>query len=76
MEGDGVAPRVETEHLGPARVGPQEAEQYPDGGGLAGAVGPQEPVHLAGCHGEIEAVERTRGAERLHQFGRDDSVSS
>ncbi|NYH51241.1 hypothetical protein HNR06_000830 [Nocardiopsis arvandica] len=54
---DGVAPRVAAEHRGGAAVGADEAEQDPDGGGLARAVGAEEAVDLSGTHGEVEAVQ-------------------
>jgi hypothetical protein len=63
----GVAPRVAAEQLGVPGVGAQQPEQDADGGGLAGAVGPEEAVHLAGGDGQVEAVQRARRAERLVQ---------
>ena len=62
-----LAPRVAVEHRGRARVGAEQAEQHPDGRRLAGAVGPEEAVHLARLDLEVEAVERTDVAERLLQ---------
>ena len=43
----GLAPRVAAEQPDLARVLAQQAEQHPDGRGLAGAVGAEEAVHLA-----------------------------
>jgi hypothetical protein len=63
----GVAPGVAAEQPDLSRVGPQEAEDDPDGGGLAGAVGAEEAVHLAGGDGEVEPVERPRPPEGLDQ---------
>ena len=63
MELDGVAPRVAAEQLDPAAVRPQQAEQHPDRGRLAGTVGPEEAVHLAGGDAKIQTVERLRGSE-------------
>jgi hypothetical protein len=67
VQGDRVAPGVAAEQLGPAGVGPQQAQQDPDGGGLAGPVGAEEPVYLAGPHLQVEPVEGPGGAEALHQ---------
>jgi hypothetical protein len=69
MEGDGVAPGVAAEQRGLARVGAEQAEQDPDGGRLAGAVGAEEAVDLAGGDLELELVEGTHVAERLRQPG-------
>ena len=43
-----LPPRVTAEEPRGAAVGAQEPEQHADRGGLAGAVGPEETVHLAG----------------------------
>jgi hypothetical protein len=43
---------VEQPHL--AGVGPDQPEQHPDGGRLAGAVGSQEAVHAAAGHPQVE----------------------
>ena len=65
MQGDRVAPGVAAEQLGPAGVGPQQAQQDPDGGGLAGPVGAEEPVYLAGPHLQVEPVEGRVGPKRF-----------
>ena len=41
----------------------EQAEQEPQQGGLAGAVGAHEPDHLAGAHLEVHAVDRRERAE-------------
>ncbi len=64
---DRVAPRVATEQLDSAVVGAHQAEQDPDGRGLAGPVGTEEAVHLAGGDLEVQAVEGPGGAEVLDQ---------
>ena len=46
---------------------PDQPEQHPDGGGLPGAVGPQEAVHAAPRHREVDAVDRGLAAEPLGQ---------
>ena len=62
-------------------AGPGQAEQHPDRGGLARAVGPEEAVHAAGRHGEVEVVDGDHpapspGAELLAQTcGLDDEVA-
>jgi DNA-binding transcriptional regulator GbsR (MarR family) len=71
----GVAPRVAAEQGDPAGVGPQQAEQDPDGGGLPRSVGTEEAVHLAGRHLEVEPVEGTGRPEGLHQTGDLDRIS-
>ena len=67
MQLDGVAPRVAAEQADLAGVGAQEAEQDADGGRLAGAVGTEEAVHLAGRDGQVEPVERADVAEGLDE---------
>ena len=74
VQRDRVAPRVAAEQLDGAAVGAQQAEQDPDGGGLAGAVGAEEAVHLARGHGEVEAVQSDGGSERLAEPGDRDAV--
>jgi hypothetical protein len=54
-QGDAVGPRVEPEHPDVAGGGPDQVEQDADGGGLAGAVGAQEAVHLTGPDLQVEA---------------------
>ena len=48
----------QTEYTRRALLHPQAPEEEADGGGLAGAVGPQHPQHLAPAHFQIEPVER------------------
>ena len=67
VEAGDVSPGVATEHLRGAAVGAEQAEQDADGGRLAGAVGPEEAVHLAGLDAQVEAVERPHPAEALAQ---------
>ena len=50
-----------------AAVGPQQAEQHPDGRGLPGPVRSEEAVDLAGRHLEVQPVERAERPERLDQ---------
>jgi hypothetical protein len=52
-----VAPRVAAQQPRGTPVGAQQAQQDPDGGGLAGSVGAEEAVHLPGAHGEVEPVQ-------------------
>ncbi len=66
---DGTVPRVQAEHAHGAGVGPQQTEQDPQGGGLAGPVGAEEAVHLSGTDGQVESVEGAGGAERLLESG-------
>jgi hypothetical protein len=50
-------------------VGPQQRGEDTDGGGLAGAVGAEDPVHRAGWDGQVHAVDRPGRAEGLGQTG-------
>ena len=74
VQRDRVAPRVAAEEHGPSGVDAEQTEQHADGGGLARAVRPEEAVHLAGPHLEVEAVERPRRPERLDHSGHHDRV--
>ena len=65
----GVVPRIAPEELDRPCVGAVEPEKDTDRRRLPGAVRPQEPVHLTRLDREIQAVERARRAERLHQPG-------
>jgi hypothetical protein len=47
--------------------GPDQAEKHTDGGGLAGAVGAQEAVHLAAGDRQVDAVHGDLAAEPLGQ---------
>jgi hypothetical protein len=67
VQRDGVAPRIAAEQADTAGVGAEQAEQDADGGRLAGPVRPEEAVHLAGLHLEVEPVQRPRRSERLDQ---------
>jgi len=53
-------------------VGPQQRGEHADGGGLAGPVRAQHAVDRPGADGEVDAVDRARLAEGLHQAGRFD----
>ncbi len=63
----GVAPRVAAEQPGGAGVGAQQPEQDPDGGGLPGAVGPEEAVHLPGPTDRSSPSSARVRPERLDQ---------
>src|SRR5262249_10562778 len=43
---------------GPAAAGAQQSQEHAQGGGLAGAVGPEQPVDLAGGGGERQVGHR------------------
>jgi hypothetical protein len=63
----GVAPGVDAEEArAPARR-PMQAEQQADGRRLAGPVGPEVPVHLAGPDLEVQVVEGQGRAVALGQ---------
>jgi hypothetical protein len=63
----GLADHVEAGHPGPAAVGPQQGGQDPHRGGLAGAVGPEEPADRAFGDGQVEAVQGVGRAVALAQ---------
>ena len=67
MQTDRVAPRVAAEQAHGSAVGPEQAEQHADGGGLACAVRPEEAGDVTRRDGQVEAVESFRAAERLGQ---------
>src|SRR3984893_16546992 len=52
-----------------ARGGPDQPEQHPDRRGLARPVRPEEPVHTAARHGEIDLVHDRGVAETLREPG-------
>ncbi len=61
----GVVPRVAAQHRRRPGVGAQQPEQDADRRGLAGAVGAEEAVDLAGLDAEVEVVQRAGGSEGL-----------
>jgi hypothetical protein len=61
---------VVAEHAGLAAVGAQQGGEHPDRGGLARAVRPEQAVHRAGRHAQVDAVEGAGGAERPDQTRR------
>ena len=67
VDGDAVAEAVQPEHPGAAGAGALQAEQQPDRGRLARAVGPEEPEHLPAVDAQIEPVDRDRRPERFRQ---------
>jgi hypothetical protein len=60
-------PRPPAEHLGHTWSRPDEAQQHPDAGGLAGSVGPKEPEHLALANIEVQPVHGNVSSIRLAQ---------
>ena len=56
----GVVDHVVPEHAGRARGRQQQGDQHLDGGGLAGAVRPQQPEQLAALDREVDAADRVR----------------
>src|SRR5262245_41515324 len=67
MELRRVAKGIPSEQLHLAAVSAHETEQDADRRGLPRAVWTEKPVHLAGTHREVEAVESAHPAERLDQ---------
>jgi hypothetical protein len=69
----GLADHVQAEDLGPPAVRRKDGGEDADGGGLAGAVGAEEPEHGARRDREVDAVEGDHVAEAfgqaLHQDG-------
>src|SRR5690606_9563369 len=68
----GILDGVDPHHRDLARGGREEAGEHPDGGGLAGSVGTEEPEDLATFHGEVERLHGHEVAEALVQGARDD----
>ena len=61
---------VEAGDLGAAAVRPQQGGEDPHRGGLAGAVGAEQPADGSGRHREVEPVERHGAAVALAEpFG-------
>jgi hypothetical protein len=56
------------EDLHPARVGLEDIQHDADGGRLAGAIGAEQPEHLAGFDLERHVFHGARGAEGLVQM--------
>ena len=65
--GGALAGHVAARHLGPPAVRAQERREDAHGGRLARPVGPEQPAHGAGRHGEVEPVERAHVAVALAQ---------
>ena len=63
----GVLPYVDAEHPGAPRVGAQQRRQHPHRGGLARAVGSEQPEHLALRDLQRDPLHRFERAEALHQ---------
>jgi hypothetical protein len=62
----GSVPERPAEHADLAGIGPEQAHEQFERGGLAGAVAADEPVDLAGQDLQVEAVHRHRaGPEGL-----------
>src|ERR1700729_1384375 len=57
-----------------AFVGPDQAEQHPQEGRLAGAVGSEQPAPLAGPDDQVHTVDGRRSAEALDQSRRVDRL--
>ena len=55
------------EQLDVSAVGDVQAQAGPDGRGLAGAVGPEQPEDRAGRHAEVQAADRRGSREGLDQ---------
>ena len=70
----GLRLHVVARHPGPARRGPQQGGEHADEGGLAGAVGPEEPEDLALLHHEVDAGDRGQVAEAADEALRLDRV--
>jgi hypothetical protein len=67
---------VEPGDHGPARVRFQQCGEDADGGGLPGAVGPEDPVHGALADRQVDPVQRGLLAEPLPQPLSDDQLSA
>ena len=63
MQIDGVMPRVATEEPHTSPVGPQQAEQHADRGGLTRSVRTEEAGDVTRRDGQVESVEGLGAAE-------------
>jgi hypothetical protein len=55
--GDRIVRRVAPEEADRARLRLDQAQQHAQRGGLAGAVGTQEAVHVADRHGQVDRID-------------------
>ena len=62
-----VPPRIAAEELDGPGVRAQQSQQHAHRGGLPGAVGSQEAVHLSRCDVQIQIIEGANRSERLDQ---------
>ena len=69
MQRDGIRPRVQPEDGRRSSRAAHQPEQDAERGGLAGPVGAEEAVDLAGRDAEVEAVECSDPAEGLAEAG-------
>ena len=67
MQVHGIEPWITAKDAHSTSVGPQQAEQDPQRGGLPGSVGSQESVDLPLGHAQVESVERLGPTESLDQ---------
>ncbi len=75
--GVGIGADVVAEHARLAGVGRQQRGEDADGGGLAGAVGSEDPVHRPCGDGQVQPVDGAGLAERLGEApGLDGGVRS
>jgi hypothetical protein len=67
--------RILAQHPHGAGGGPQQVQQQPDGGGLAGPVGAQVPEHLPGLDCQVQPLQRRVPAVALDQpLGQDHPI--
>jgi hypothetical protein len=66
-QGDAVAPGVDPQDGDAPAGGSDQVQQQPDGGGLAGTVGAQEPIHLAAMHLQIQPGQTAGAAVSLDE---------
>ena len=69
LERDGVLREVFAEDFDAAGGGGEQAGEHLDGGGFACAVGAEEAEELAGCDGEVDAVDGGEVAEAAGKGG-------
>jgi hypothetical protein len=70
----GIAAQVDAEDFPLPLRRLQDPAQHAQRGGLAGAVGPEEPVQLALAHAEVEVIDGDHLAEPLGEPARQDGV--
>ena len=65
--GSGVAGRIAALYSDRAGIAVVHAQQHPDGGGLPGTVGAEEPVYLTARNLQVKAVDGAQATEGFYE---------